>query len=74
MTSFKPEVQADASGRWDSNGCRFAAREEAEWYVRDLAWRWTAVRATRVVESADPVTCRLVDGRVEWPAYQSRER
>jgi hypothetical protein len=68
MTSYKPEVQADASNHWSSNGCRFAAREEADLYVRDLAYRWTAVRDTRVVESADPATCRFVDGKTEWLA------
>jgi hypothetical protein len=66
MTSYKPEVQAGSTGIWYGNGCAFATREEAEAYVRDLAWRWTAVRATRVVESAGPVTCRFVAGQTEW--------
>jgi hypothetical protein len=66
MTSYKPEVQADASNHWSSNGCRFATHAEADLYARDLAWRWTAVRDARVVESADPVTCRFVAGQTEW--------
>ena len=54
--SFKAEVIADASGEWVGNGLRFARREDAESYARDLASRWTAVREWRVVESKDPVT------------------
>lgn len=53
--SFKAEVIADSSGQWTGNMLRFATREEAEAYVRDLAIRWTSVIATRVVESNDPV-------------------
>lgn len=53
--SYKAEVIADNSGQWCSNALRFATREEAETYVSDLAWRWTSVRDTRVVECEDPV-------------------
>jgi hypothetical protein len=53
--SWKAEVIADSSGEWCGNGLRFATRLEAERYVSDLAWRWTAVRETRVVESAAAV-------------------
>jgi hypothetical protein len=60
--SWKPEVIADNSGKWCGNALRFATREEAESQVRDLSWRWTAVRDTRVVESADPVNYRYVKG------------
>jgi hypothetical protein len=62
--SFKPEVIADSSGQWSSNGLRFATREEAEANVRDLMMRWFAVRETRVVESGDPVNYRYVDHRL----------
>lgn len=55
IVSFAPEVIADSSGKWCGNGLRFATRAEAEANVRDLEWRWTAVRATRVIESTDPV-------------------
>src|SRR5712671_7125079 len=48
--SFKPEVIADASGKWCSNALRFATREEAEANVQDLMIRWLAVRETRIVE------------------------
>ncbi len=54
--SWKAEVIADSSGQWCGNGLRFATAEEAQRYVKDLMWRWTAVRETRVVESTDPVT------------------
>jgi hypothetical protein len=53
--SFKAEVQADDTGTWAGNALRFATRVEAEQYVADLMWRWTAVRETRVVECDDPV-------------------
>jgi hypothetical protein len=54
--SFIPEVIADDSGQWVGNALRFATEAEAEAYVKALAWRWTLVRETRVVESTDPVT------------------
>jgi|SRR5215831_7544499 len=54
--SWKPEVIADNSGKWNSNGLRFATKAEAELYVRDLAGRWTSVREWRVVECDDTVT------------------
>jgi hypothetical protein len=63
--SFKPEVVADASGKWAGNALRFATREEAEANVRDLMMRWFAVRETRIVVSDDPVNYRYVDGRLE---------
>ena len=45
-------------------GCRFETREQADAYVRDLAFRWTLVRQTRVVESEEPVNYRFVEGRL----------
>lgn len=53
--SWKPEVIADATGQWYGNALRFATKEEAEANVRDLEWRWFAVKDTRVVECDDPV-------------------
>ena len=61
--SFKPEVIADRSGQWSGNALRFATEEEAQQYVRDLEFRWTAVTDTRVIDSADPVTAAWVDGK-----------
>lgn len=60
--SWKPEVIADNSGKWCGNGLRFATREEAEANVRALESRWFLVRATRVVESDEPVNYAWVDG------------
>ena len=63
--SFKPEVTADASGKWCGDALRFATCEKAESNVRDLMMRWLAVREARVVHSDDPVNCRYVDGVLE---------
>jgi len=60
--SWKAEVIADDTGKWVSNALRFATKEQAEHYVRDLSLRWFAVRETRVVESDDDVT---IDATVE---------
>jgi hypothetical protein len=56
--SWNPEVIADSSGQWVGNGTYFATKAEAEAYLRDLFSRWTLVRETRAVESAEPVNCR----------------
>jgi hypothetical protein len=63
--SYKPEVKADNSGEWVGNNLRFATEGEAKQYVTDLAGRWTSVRETRVVESAEPVTYAWINGRLE---------
>jgi hypothetical protein len=56
--SWKVEVQADSTGTWAGNGMRYQFKIEAEDAARDLEWRWTAVKAWRVVETQDPVTVR----------------
>jgi hypothetical protein len=63
--SWKPEVIADASGRWYSNALRFATREEAEANALDLSMRWLAVRGWRATESNDPVNYRWIEGKLE---------
>jgi hypothetical protein len=63
--SYKSEVIADNSGKFCGNALRFATRDEAEAYVSDLAWRWTAVLATQVLECDEPVNYRYRDGRAE---------
>jgi len=63
--SWKAEVIADSSGNFTGDALRFATEKEASEYVRDLEWRWTSVRDTRVVESADPVNYVWVDGRAQ---------
>ena len=61
--SWKPEVIADRSGKWTGNTFRFATQEEADEYVEDLMWRWTAVTGWRSIESTDPVNYRWADGK-----------
>lgn len=55
MVSWAPEVIADNSGKFCGNGLRFATKEAAEAWARDLSMRWILVREWRAVESADPV-------------------
>jgi hypothetical protein len=59
--SYKPEVIADDSGTWAGNALCFETEREAEIWVRDLSFRWLAVRETRVVESDDPVSHKMVE-------------
>lgn len=66
MTSWKPEVRVANDDTWYGNGTRFATKEEAEAYTRDLEMRWTAVREARAVETDEPVNYALVDGRAVW--------
>ena len=63
--SWKTEVIADRSGKWDGNALRFAHRNEAEAYANDLFRRWTAVREWRVVESTDPVNYAWIDSKAK---------
>ena len=52
--SWKPEVQTAGDGdKWTGNGLAFANREDAEQWVLNLSYRWTAVKDTRVVESEE---------------------
>jgi hypothetical protein len=62
--SYKPEVIADSSGQWTSNGLCFATKVEAELNVADLMNRWYAVRETRVVESDEPVNYSYHNGQL----------
>lgn len=59
--SFAPEVIADNSGKWTGNALRFKTEKEAEIYVKDLSYRWFAVRETRVVPSTDPVNYEMAE-------------
>ena len=52
---YKVEVQADSTGTWVSNQLTFENVGEATKYARDLFFRWTAVRAWRVVDNAGNV-------------------
>lgn len=62
--SFKPEVSTDATGKFYDNKLAFATREEAEISARDLMSRWMLVREWRAVESTDPVTHVIKDGKL----------
>ena len=64
--SWKPEVIADATGKWCGNALRFATKEEAEIYVKDLFHRWTLVTDTRVIECDDSITHRIIDNKLEF--------
>jgi hypothetical protein len=63
--SFKAEVQtySCAPDAWTSNLLRFDTEANAEAYARDLAARWTAVKAWRVVPCTDPATDSWQGGR-----------
>ena len=61
--SWKPEVIADATGKWCANGLAFGTYEEAMESALDLSMRWTAVRDWRAVESDEPVNYVWKDGR-----------
>ena len=64
--SWMAEVQADSTGTWVTNACRFATEREAVLYGQDLMRRWSAARKVRAAESSDPVVCRFDDGLVRW--------
>lgn len=64
-TSWKVEVQADSTGTWAGNGLRFATQAAATTYARDLEYRWTSVRAFRVVACQDPVEPRTAAGSLD---------
>ena len=44
------------------NALRFATREEAQKYGRDLARRWMLVERIVIEESIDPVNYQWIDG------------
>ena len=50
-------------GGWNTNALRFATREEAEAYARDLYSRWTLCEGHCAQESEDEVNYAWVDGR-----------
>jgi hypothetical protein len=59
--SWAPEVTTDSTGKFYGNALRFATKDEAEAQVKDLSFRWFAVRETRVIETDDPVNYKYVD-------------
>jgi hypothetical protein len=62
MPSFKAGAFVCGERQPAYNALRFATREEAETYGRDLAGRWMLVERIVVEESTDPVNYQWVDG------------
>lgn len=54
--SYKAQMIADETGKWLDNSLRFATYQEADRWASQLAMKWSAVTAYRVIESDDPVT------------------
>ena len=61
MPSFKAGAVVCGERQPAYNALRFATREEAEKYGRDLAGRWTLVERIVVEESTDPVSYQWID-------------
>ncbi len=61
--SWKIGCKTAEKENWTYNGLRFATKEEAEAWGKDLSWRWTALHSYEVHESADAVTHRWTDGK-----------
>jgi hypothetical protein len=59
VMSWKVEIIAYTGGQWSGNSVRFATRDEAEAYGRDLATRWLVLEDWRASESADPANYQL---------------
>lgn len=64
LQSWRPEVRTDSTGQWYGNNLRFATEQEALDNVHDLANRWFAVIATRVVPTPDPPNYSYVSRRL----------
>ena len=54
--SWKVGVKTPGDREWIYNGLRFASRPAAETYGRNLASRWSAIKAWEVQPSADAPT------------------
>jgi len=61
---FRVEVIADASGHWCGNALKFATREEAKEYARNLFARWTLVREWRVIDTENDAVLAHVNWSV----------
>ena len=64
MRSWKAEVVADSTGKWNGNALRFATQDEAAAYAKDLMSRWTSVQLWRVLETDEPASHR-------WTGHKS---
>ena len=61
MPSFKAGAVVSGERQPAYNALRFATREEAEQYGRDLAGRWMLVERIVVEESTDVVNYQWID-------------
>jgi hypothetical protein len=57
-TSWACWVLAHGETEWATNALRFATKEEADAWGRDLLGRWTAAKETESRPSTDPVNYR----------------
>ena len=62
MPSFKAGAVVHGERQPAYNALRFATREEADKYGRDLAGRWMLVERIVVEESTDLVNYQWIDG------------
>ena len=68
--SWKPQVQADTTGKWYDNALRFATEEEAANNARDLFQRWTLCTAHRAAPSDEPVNYTYLNGHLIPVEYE----
>ncbi len=61
--SFKVGCKSKGDLTWAYNGLRFATKEEASAYGRDLYSRWMGLDKYEVHASSEPVNYKVVDGR-----------
>ena len=59
--SFSCWVSDDGGQNYAQNALRFATKEEADKYGRDLRSRWMAMTDYEVRESNDPVNYAIID-------------
>ena len=57
--AYRYQVNTSQGGGYAGNATVFEGRNECEAAARELAARWTAVRAWRVVETGDAVNYRF---------------
>jgi hypothetical protein len=51
--SYKIGIKTAGDHDWNSNGLRFASRDDAQAYGEGLAYRWLAVSQWTVIPSTD---------------------
>lgn len=63
--SWKPAVQTNQAGVFNTNNLAFATEEEALESARDLAYRWTLVTDYRAEQSDQPINAQLINGELQ---------